>query len=265
MRCTVPVKNPHSDTFISPPQAMETQRELLSRSHRLLPTMSVCADCFKGVRHEGEPEGATKTIGGIECYVATPTGDYSKDKAILFVTDGFGLFLNNKLLADDLARNGFYTVVPDLFSGSPAPADAFTRGPDQPAFDFNAWLGQHDREVTRPILDSVIPALKNEGIARFAAAGYCFGGRYVFDLAFENILHVSAVSHPSMLVIPDDLTKYATSSNAPLLINNCTTDPVFPVSAGEQADAILGGGAFKPDTSACSGKGARMDLRFVGI
>jgi hypothetical protein len=30
-------------------------------------------------------------------------------------------------------------------------------------------------------------------------------GRLVFDLAFENITHVSVVAHPSGLTVPDDL------------------------------------------------------------
>lgn len=34
-------------------------------------------------------------IGGVECYVATPTGDYSKDKVVLYLTDIFGIRLNN--------------------------------------------------------------------------------------------------------------------------------------------------------------------------
>lgn len=40
--------------------------------------------------------------------VALPTGDYDKTKALLFCPDVFGLGIkNNKLLADDFARNGF--------------------------------------------------------------------------------------------------------------------------------------------------------------
>ena len=34
--------------------------------------------------------GEWKKIGGVDAYVATPSGDYSKDKVILFLTDVFG-------------------------------------------------------------------------------------------------------------------------------------------------------------------------------
>ena len=43
-----------------------------------------------------------------------------------------------------------------------------------------AWLGKHGSDVTRPPLDAVIAALKEQGITSFAATGYCFGGVYSF-------------------------------------------------------------------------------------
>ena len=42
--------------------------------------------------------GTTQTIGGIETYVATPTGDYPKDKVVLYLLDAFGLKLENNLV-----------------------------------------------------------------------------------------------------------------------------------------------------------------------
>ena len=73
----------------------------------------------------------------------------------------------------------------------------------------------------------MVEALKVQGVKEFAATGYCFGGtyfistddeqcripiddspwlgRYTFDLAFDNIIKVAAVSHPSLLSVPKDL------------------------------------------------------------
>lgn len=42
--------------------------------------------------------GKFEKIGGFNCYVATPTGDYPKDIVVLFLTDVFGLALNNNLV-----------------------------------------------------------------------------------------------------------------------------------------------------------------------
>ncbi|KAH7924310.1 dienelactone hydrolase [Leucogyrophana mollusca] len=204
--------------------------------------MSLCQNCVKGVRHEGTPEGKLEMIGGIPCYVGTPTGDYAKEKVILYAVDAFGIeFINNKLLVDDFARNGFKVIAPDYLHGDGVPIDAMETG-----FDIMTWLTRHPTEVIRPILDTVIASLKEQGVTTFGATGYCLGGRYVFDLAFENIIQVSVVAHPSLLKVPDDLEKYATQSKAPLLINSCTVDQMFPHEAQKVADEILGGGKFAP-------------------
>ncbi|KAJ7457954.1 Alpha/Beta hydrolase protein [Mycena galericulata] len=203
--------------------------------------MSFTDHCFVAVTHEGTPEGKIEKIGGVECYVATPSTAYPKDKVLIFLTDIFGLALaNNRLLADDFARNGIKTVVIDLFNGDPISVDP------PPGFDREKWSASHGPAQTRPPIDSVIAALKTEGVTAFAGAGFCFGARYVFDLAFDGILKVSAVSHPSRLVVPDDLEKYVAVSKAPLLINSCEVDKAFPLEAQAEADKIFGDGKFAP-------------------
>ncbi|KAH6916279.1 dienelactone hydrolase endo-1,3,1,4-beta-D-glucanase [Coprinopsis sp. MPI-PUGE-AT-0042] len=201
--------------------------------------MSLCADCIKGVRHEGTPSGKTEQLGGVLSCVAIPEGDYAKDTVILYLPDAFGIqLINNQLLVDDFARNGYKVVAPDYFHGDPAPDDAFNPGS---TFDVHKWFVNHTQEKTRPTLDKVITALKEEGVTKFGATGYCFGGRYVFDLAFDNIIKVGATSHPSLLKIPEDLEKYVATSKVPLLINTCTVDTQFPLEAQAQADKIFEG------------------------
>ncbi|EIN05293.1 chlorocatechol-degradation protein [Punctularia strigosozonata HHB-11173 SS5] len=198
--------------------------------------MSLTNECFQSVRHEGTPEGTIEEIGGVPCYVSTPAEDYPKDKVVLFLTDVFGLAQNNKLVADDFARNGFKTIVPDYLESDPIPPF------DQHAtlgFNREAWMARHGPAQLRPILDKVIAALKADGVTRIGTTGYCLGARYSFDLAFENITHVTIVSHPSRLEI-SDLEKYAEVSKAPLLINSCETDNPFPPEKQAAADKILG-------------------------
>ncbi|KAJ3568986.1 hypothetical protein NP233_g5344 [Leucocoprinus birnbaumii] len=205
--------------------------------------MSLCKHCISGVRHEGVPEGKETQINGVDVYIATPTVDYPKDKAILYLPDAFGhQLINAQLMADDFARNGFYTVIPDILLGDGVPLDAF----ENPNFKIADWLAKHTQEKTRPTLDKVIDGLKDQGIKEFGAVGYCFGGRYVFDLAFENIIKASVVCHPSLLKIPADLNTYFETSKAPLLINSCTVDSQFPHEAQAVADELFGQGKFTP-------------------
>jgi len=206
--------------------------------------MSLCDDCIKGVTHEGTPTGKWEKIGGVDSYVATPTGDYPKNKVILYLADAFGAqHLNTQLLADDFAANGLKTIALDYLHGDPVSLEAFKPGS---TFKIADWLEKHTQEKTRPTVDKVVEALKSEGVTDFAATGYCFGGRYTFDLAFENVIKVVVVSHPSLLKIPEDLEEYAAKSKAPLLINSCTVDQQFPLEASAKADEIFGGGKFAP-------------------
>ncbi|KAH8833224.1 dienelactone hydrolase endo-1,3,1,4-beta-D-glucanase [Flagelloscypha sp. PMI_526] len=205
--------------------------------------MSFCKDCVSGTVQLGEPQGKIEEINGVTTYIATPTVDYPKDKAVIVLTDVFGLPLtNNKLLADSFAANGFYTVVPDIFNGDSVPLSVL----EGAEFKREEWAPNHGPAQTRPTIDKVISGLKDKGVKEFGATGYCFGARYVFDLAFENIIKVSVVSHPSMLEAPKDLQEYFDKSTAPLLINSCTHDDPFPFEKQEIADKIFGDGKFKP-------------------
>ncbi|KIY48396.1 alpha/beta-hydrolase [Fistulina hepatica ATCC 64428] len=206
--------------------------------------MSFCADCVRGVTHEGTPQGKIEAINDVECYIATPEGEYAKDVVLLFLTDVFGIPLNNnKLLADDFARNGIKTIIPDYLNGDPVPADAMSPGS---TFSLDPWKAIHTPVATRPLLDRVVQGLRDQGVTKFAATGYCFGGRYTFDLAFDGVIKVAVVAHPSLLQVPSDLEKYRDTAKAPLLINSCENDGAFPKEAQAKADEILGNGKFAP-------------------
>ncbi|THH18711.1 hypothetical protein EW146_g2328 [Bondarzewia mesenterica] len=222
-------------TYLLPTDAYLSSTELIN-------DMSFCKHCISGVRLEGTPEGTFETINGIKTYVAKPTVDYPKDKALLFLPDVFGFELeNNRLLVDDFAKNGFQVYFPDLFDGDAVPADAFNNGD----FDLNGWFRKNGPEKLGPRIDAVIKGLKEQGVTRFGATGYCFGVRYVFNLALENKIDVAVASHPTLIEF-SDLEKYFEVSKAPLLINSCEFDPQFTAEKQAKADEVLGNGKFAP-------------------
>ncbi|KAJ4493581.1 dienelactone hydrolase endo-1,3,1,4-beta-D-glucanase [Lentinula edodes] len=202
-----------------------------------------CDDCFKGVIHEGESKGQWESIGGVNCYVGTPSKDYDKTKAVLYLSDVFGMqLINNQLIVDSFADNGFLTIGIDYFNGDPVGENALGAGI---VFDREAWLAKHRYEETRPFVDKAYEGLKERGVAVFGAVGYCFGASYAFPLAIENKVKATMIAHPARS-IPESLQDYFNFSKAPLLINSCEFDPTFPLEACAKADDILGEGKFAP-------------------
>jgi dienelactone hydrolase len=162
-----------------------------------------------------------REVGGIDSYVATPEGYYAKDRAVLLLTDVFGLDIPNskvrtrffedtawspttcahQLLADDFARHGFYTVVPQLFRDC-APANARELGG---AFNINVWYARNSIEYSEPRVRKVLAALKESGCTKVGVTGYCYGARTGFNFAFENAISALVISHPALLKIPEDI------------------------------------------------------------
>lgn len=106
-----------------------------------------------------------------------------------------------QLLVDDFARNGFRTIMPDLFQGDALPEDALNRTD----FDRAAWMGRHAPETWQRDVDAVVAALQAEGVTWIGTTGYCFGAPPAWYLALKGISKVTVVSHPSRLNIPGDL------------------------------------------------------------
>ncbi|KAI0369119.1 alpha/beta-hydrolase [Pilatotrama ljubarskyi] len=181
-------------------------------------------------------------VGGVESYIATPTVEYPKDKAILFLSDLFGIkFKNHLVIADG------YAPTASRSSSTTSSGDALPEDTSAPGkVDLPVYLSKHSAARAVEISMKVMRALRAEGVTRVGAIGFCYGARPAFDLAFINEVQVVAVTHPSLIQIPADLEKFALQSRAPLLINSCEVDHVFPKEAQEKADEILGGGKFAP-------------------
>ncbi|KAH8926535.1 alpha/beta-hydrolase [Atractiella rhizophila] len=202
--------------------------------------MSLCKACVSGVIHEGEAVGTIDNINGVKCYIGKPSVEYPKNKALLFLPDVFGLeFINNKLLVDAYAKNGFYTVLIDYFEGDSIPENAL----NDSNFDRYAWLAKHGHDRTKPLLDAAIKGLKEQGFETFAAIGYCFGAKYVAALAYDNSLKAGVMNHPSFLDYPTDPEKLK-ATKLPLLWNVCEIDDQCPLEKQKIVDEVYGDAEF---------------------
>ncbi|KAF9457820.1 dienelactone hydrolase endo-1,3,1,4-beta-D-glucanase [Collybia nuda] len=199
-------------------------------------------DCIKGVTFEGTPKGNidTFTINGVATYVAKAQHSSNPNRALLLLTDIFGLpLVNSKLMADDFAANGFDTFIPDYLNGDPVPVD-------DPTFNMTAWLPNHTEAQTMPTLLAAIDGLKKEGFKEFLSTGYCFGGLYSTRLSQQNIVKVGTMAHPSLLTVPDDFETLLANSHVPIQMNSAELDTAFSPAVQAIADGILGDGKYRP-------------------
>jgi len=76
-----------------------------------------CENCYKGFVLPGEPKG---TMVGPDYFTAAPSDATQSSKAIVLLTDIFGVLLPNpRIVADHLAEHvGVDVWIPDFFNGA---------------------------------------------------------------------------------------------------------------------------------------------------
>ncbi|KAI5478693.1 hypothetical protein MNV49_004720 [Pseudohyphozyma bogoriensis] len=212
--------------------------------------MSLSSCCVTGHLHEGTPKGSVEKLYGVDAYV---TGDESnKNKTILFITDVFGFALNNaRLLADEIASNGFYVVIPDLFNGDaiddkllvklaprPSAGEVSKEQHEKDVGEFmetaKPWLGKHPHEEVLHLVETFAKTLRTDG-TKLGATGYCFGGRYSILLAGEGMVDCAVAMHPSFLEMPSEIE----AIKKPVSIAVGSIDELFPTEAQETTRKIF--------------------------
>ncbi|PWA64580.1 alpha/beta-Hydrolases superfamily protein [Artemisia annua] len=135
--------------------------------------------------------GDVHQIGSLNSYVS---GNPDSKIGVILISDVWG-FEAPKLrkIADKLASGGYYVVVPDFFHGDPLT-------PEVPIQD---WLKNHAPVEAVGFAKAVIQALKEKGISKVAAAGFCWGAKVVVELAKSADIQVAALLHPSFVSLDD--------------------------------------------------------------
>ncbi|KAJ7083982.1 Alpha/Beta hydrolase protein [Mycena belliarum] len=193
---------------------------------------SHCDDCFRGVKHSGTAAGQTVTIADVPTYVSNqPSATAgSPKKVILFFADIYGPFsLNNELVQDYFASQGFCVLGIDYFLGDPVSLHT------EAGFDRLAWVGAKRKtadEITPKWLAEVRKMHGPE--SKYCAVGYCFGAPYVMELGATDDIVAAAFAHPAFLD-EDHFRKL----KQPLLLSCAETDFTFALESRRRAEDIL--------------------------
>ncbi|KAJ0531120.1 putative dienelactone hydrolase, alpha/Beta hydrolase [Helianthus annuus] len=139
----------------------------------------------------GGESGEVLQIASLNSYVS---GKPDSKIAVLLVSDVYGYEAPKlRQVADKVASAGYYAVVPDFFNGDPMTSE----------YEIDDWLRKHTPEQVVEFAKPLIQALKEKGITRVGAAGFCWGAKVVVELAKYGEIQVAALLHPSLVTLDD--------------------------------------------------------------
>lgn len=169
--------------------------------------MSLSECCLRGFTWDGTPSGRTGKLSANDAYI---TGT-NPSAAVLVIHDGLGwTYSNVRLLADHYAREADVTVyVPDFFGGEVLDAELLKAG-RWAELDMESFMARNSRANREPEVFACARALRDQGFARVAAVGFCYGGWGCFRLAAQTrqggdlpLVDCISVAHPAMLTEED--------------------------------------------------------------
>ncbi|CAJ1941218.1 unnamed protein product [Sphenostylis stenocarpa] len=137
-----------------------------------------------------------------------------------------GYILHRKI-ADKVAANGYFVVVPDFFNGEPYNPENVNRR-------FAVWLKDHDPGKGIETAKPVIEALKSKGASAVGVAGFCWGARTVTNLGKAKLVQASVLLHPSYITV-DDIR----GVNVPIAILGAEHDTLSPPKLIKQFKHVL--------------------------
>ncbi|TFK21083.1 alpha/beta-hydrolase [Coprinopsis marcescibilis] len=154
------------------------------------------SQCLEGPKHVGIPKGETVTIAGVPTYVSKASAGHILDRVVFFFSDALGpFFINNQLLQDYFASQGYHVFGLDYFFGDPVQK---TRG--QPDFNQTVRIEKSYQQADASVPGWIQEVKKGYGPnTKYNAVGYCFGGRYALTAGSTDDVVSAAFAHPAFL------------------------------------------------------------------
>ncbi len=203
--------------------------------------------------------GHTSSVAGVPTYIANPSPSSNSSPlnrssaVIVILTDLFGYKLPNvQLLADEYARAGFKTLVPDILNDDGMAFDALNSVTSTPQlFEIvGPWLKNHGDETVTPSIDAVLKSLKAEG-KKVGLVGFCFGGKYAVQYGATDLCSAVVACHPSFIDVPSMIP----GVRVPISFAVAKDDEIYDAATSKKAAQILEENGIPYENRIYAGKG----------
>ncbi|KAI0275465.1 Alpha/Beta hydrolase protein [Gloeopeniophorella convolvens] len=190
--------------------------------------------CVRGFIHTGEARGEVQHVGNLQTYVSYPPGERQEKykHIILYFSDVFSpLHINNQLLIDQYASQGYLVISPDYFEGELL----HKQMEKDPQLDILKWMAPKRIRAFElvPIWFEAAKVKFGTSDAAYAAAGYCFGAPDTLLLAATEEVKAVAIVHPTGLN-----ESHFKNAIKPVFISS-NDDFLFPRASRHRAEEIL--------------------------
>ncbi|KAL9995390.1 putative dienelactone hydrolase, alpha/Beta hydrolase [Helianthus debilis subsp. tardiflorus] len=180
-----------------------------------------CCDNPPGIS-SGEESGQIKKLASLNSYVS---GNPDSKLAVLLISDAYGYEAPKlRKIADKVAAAGYYVVVPDMFFGDPF----------IPKTNLHDWGDIHPAKPAVEFVKPLIHALKERGVTKIGAAGFCWGAKVVVELAKDADIQAAALLHPTFVTL-DDIKEV----KVPVAILAAEFDKISPPELVKQFETAL--------------------------
>lgn len=183
--------------------------------------------CCLGTVKQGELKGRTAELGPLTTYV---TGTEKADGgAVLLIPDIYGFGIpNTRLFADQLAEQGFFVLLPDIFHGDPWDAEGDWN-------KFGEWREKHPQGPQMLQLDRLLTDVHQQYKPKTVSCiGFCWGGRHVTILAASDKVSAGVVAHGSFVT-----TELVQQVKQPILFLFADNDPQIDEDLRKEIESIL--------------------------
>jgi dienelactone hydrolase len=200
--------------------------------------------------------GQMVTYQDLEIYTS---GNVGAKSAVVVLPEVFGIASGRlKNIADQLASQGYYAVLPKVQPGSPYVTevwenDGYGRGLEWGFEPLAAWLtAELPWEKTQPRLAKVLEYVKSTGATKIGMIGFCWGSWAIFKAAAEwpDVIACGVNCHPSVrleeVLFNQSQNELAEKINCPMALLAAGND-VPNTKAGGDFQKIFNRKPFGPD------------------